>query len=113
VTWLTLTWQSRHDKGLGTCGRHTRTDAVAFNKASAAQHPHHLHLTVPGIDLWRERLAFRDALRHDPVLVVEYTELKARLLSQSGGRPYSATGKRFRSASPCQRVRGPQRRPPR
>ncbi len=71
-----------------------RTDAVLFNKGSAAQHTHHLHLTVPGSDLWRERLAFRDALRHDPVLVVEYTELKARLLRRSGGRPYGATGKR-------------------
>jgi GrpB-like predicted nucleotidyltransferase (UPF0157 family) len=59
-----------------------RTDAVLFNKGSAAQHTHHLHLTVPGSDLWGERLAFRDALRHDPVLVVEYTELKARLLRQ-------------------------------
>ena len=32
-----------------------RTDAVLFNKGSAAQHTHHLHLTVPGSDLWRER----------------------------------------------------------
>jgi GrpB-like predicted nucleotidyltransferase (UPF0157 family) len=38
-----------------------------------------LHLTEPGSDLWRERLAFRDALRDDPVLAAEYEELKLRL----------------------------------
>ena len=81
-------------QGLGYVRAVHRTDAVLFTKGSGAQHTHHLHLTVPGSDLWRERLAFRDALRHDPVLVVEYTELKARLLRRSGGRPYSATGKR-------------------
>jgi GrpB-like predicted nucleotidyltransferase (UPF0157 family) len=40
---------------------------------------HHLHLTEPGSDLWRERLTFRDALRDDPTLVTEYAELKLRL----------------------------------
>lgn len=40
---------------------------------------HHLHLTEPGSDLWRERLAFRDALRADPVLRDEYQTLKLRL----------------------------------
>lgn len=39
-------------------------------------HTHHLHLTVPGSDLWRERLAFRDALRADPALVAEYAAWK-------------------------------------
>lgn len=38
-----------------------------------------LHLTEPGSDLWRERLAFRDALRNNPALVAEYEELKLRL----------------------------------
>jgi GrpB-like predicted nucleotidyltransferase (UPF0157 family) len=38
-----------------------------------------LHLTEPGSDLWRERLAFRDALRADPALAAEYGELKLRL----------------------------------
>jgi GrpB-like predicted nucleotidyltransferase (UPF0157 family) len=36
----------------------------------------HLHLTEPGSDLWRERLAFRDALRSDPELRREYAEWK-------------------------------------
>ena len=40
---------------------------------------HSLHLTRPGSDLWRERLAFRDALRVDPALVAEYEALKLGL----------------------------------
>jgi len=44
-----------------------------------------LHLTEPGSDLWCERLAFRDALRADPRLVVEYAELKERLALDHGG----------------------------
>jgi GrpB-like predicted nucleotidyltransferase (UPF0157 family) len=40
---------------------------------------HGLHLTEPGSDLWRERLAFRDALRGDPGLVGEYEALKLQL----------------------------------
>jgi GrpB-like predicted nucleotidyltransferase (UPF0157 family) len=38
-----------------------------------------LHLTEPGSDLWRERLAFRDALRGDRGLAAEYEALKLRL----------------------------------
>jgi GrpB-like predicted nucleotidyltransferase (UPF0157 family) len=45
---------------------------------------HHLHLTGPGSDLWRERLAFRDALRGDPMLRDEYQALKLRLAQASG-----------------------------
>ena len=71
-----------------------RVDAVLFNLISEEVHTRHLHLTVPGSDLWRERLAFRDALRADPALVCEYTRLKQRLLDEAGGHPYSATGKR-------------------
>jgi GrpB-like predicted nucleotidyltransferase (UPF0157 family) len=51
-------------------------------------------LTVPCSGLWRERLAFRDALRADPALVAEYSELKAQLLREAGGGPFSARGKR-------------------
>lgn len=40
---------------------------------------YNLHLTEPGSDLWRERLAFRDALRGDPALAAEYQALKLRL----------------------------------
>ncbi len=57
---------------------------------------HHLHLTEPGSDLWRERLAFRDALRADPSLVAEYETLKQGLLEDElrGGPPYGAAAKR-------------------
>lgn len=55
-----------------------------------------LHLTEPGSDIWRERLAFRDALRNNPVLAAEYEALK--LASQRSAalisvptRPESAT----------------------
>ena len=41
-----------------------------------------LHLTEPGSDLWRERLAFRDILRGDPALVAEYEALKLRLAQE-------------------------------
>ncbi len=40
---------------------------------------HGPHLTEPGSDLWRERLAFRDALRADPGLAAEYEALKLGL----------------------------------
>ncbi len=43
---------------------------------------HGLHLTQPGSDLWRERLAFRDALRADPALATKYADLKVRLTKE-------------------------------
>jgi GrpB-like predicted nucleotidyltransferase (UPF0157 family) len=46
---------------------------------------HNLHLTEPESDLWRERLAFRDALQNDPVLAAEYEGLKLRLAQDHGG----------------------------
>jgi GrpB-like predicted nucleotidyltransferase (UPF0157 family) len=45
---------------------------------------HGLHLTEPGSNLWRERLAFRDALRADLTLVAEYEALKLRLVREHG-----------------------------
>jgi GrpB-like predicted nucleotidyltransferase (UPF0157 family) len=38
-----------------------------------------LHLTEVGSDLWRERLAFRDALRRDDALARDYAALKLQL----------------------------------
>jgi GrpB-like predicted nucleotidyltransferase (UPF0157 family) len=67
---------------LGYGHREHRLDAHAFHKPPKMptqwEETHHLHLTVPGSDLWRERLAFRDALRADPYLVREYAEVKMR-----------------------------------
>jgi GrpB-like predicted nucleotidyltransferase (UPF0157 family) len=58
-----------------------RPEAHAFHKPGTAagwwEETHHLHLTEPGSDIWRERLAFRDALRADPALVEEYARWKA------------------------------------
>jgi GrpB-like predicted nucleotidyltransferase (UPF0157 family) len=56
---------------------------------------HNLHLTEPGGDLWRERLAFRDALRTDGGLASGYEELKLHLAQVYADNPagYSA-GKR-------------------
>lgn len=44
-----------------------------------APRTHNLHLTEPGSALWRERLAFRDALRSDLTLLLEYEALKRRI----------------------------------
>lgn len=41
-----------------------------------------LHLTEPGSDLWRERLAFRNALRQDAELAADYEALKQRLAQE-------------------------------
>jgi GrpB-like predicted nucleotidyltransferase (UPF0157 family) len=59
-----------------------RPEAHAFSKPESTadwwEQTHHLHLTEPGSDLWRERLAFRDALRIEPELAAEYQEWKLR-----------------------------------
>lgn len=61
---------------------HRPEEAHWFGKPSLAARTHHLHLTVPGSNLWRERLAFRDALRADPALANEYQALKLRLATE-------------------------------
>jgi GrpB-like predicted nucleotidyltransferase (UPF0157 family) len=53
-----------------------------FAKPSLHRSTHGLHLTQPGSDLWRERIAFRDALRSDPALAAEYETLKLRLAEE-------------------------------
>lgn len=53
-----------------------------FCKPSPETRTHHLHL-VPGTsELWRERLAFRDALRGDAALARDYAALKMTLAGQ-------------------------------
>jgi GrpB-like predicted nucleotidyltransferase (UPF0157 family) len=56
------------------------------------EHTHHLHLTQPGSALWRERLAFRDALRADPALREEYQALKLHLAQRRGDDGDGYTG---------------------
>jgi GrpB-like predicted nucleotidyltransferase (UPF0157 family) len=60
---------------------HRPSVAHHFSKPSTqpGEVTHGLHLTEPGSDLWRERLAFRDALRQDPALAPEYEAIKRRL----------------------------------
>jgi len=53
-----------------------------FCKPSPEVRTHHLHLVPLGSDLWRARLAFRDALRANPALAAEYAALKMRLAEQ-------------------------------
>lgn len=50
-----------------------------FCKPSPAFRTHHLHLVPMDSVLWRQRLAFRDALRRDFALATEYAALKRRL----------------------------------
>jgi GrpB-like predicted nucleotidyltransferase (UPF0157 family) len=66
-----------------------------FVKRSRSRLTFGLHLTEPGSDLWRERLAFRDALRADRELAAEYEALKLRLARElADDRGAYTTGKR-------------------
>ncbi len=74
-----------------------RARALWFYKpASAGPHEHtcHLHLTEPGSDLWQERLAFRDALRADPLLAQQYQDLKRQLARSATDLGSYTAGKR-------------------
>lgn len=50
-----------------------------FCKPSPTVRTHHLHLVPHDSALWRERLAFRDALRHSASLRADYARLKRDL----------------------------------
>jgi len=72
-----------------------RPATLWFHKARTENDPEHgLHLTSPGSSLWRERLAFRDALRTDPLLASQYQVLKERLAADSGDITAYTAGKR-------------------
>jgi GrpB-like predicted nucleotidyltransferase (UPF0157 family) len=71
-----------------------RPEALLFDKPHGGSwrgQTHHLHLTEPGSALWRERLAFRDALRADASLVSEYAEWKRAHSAGGDDDPYSAS----------------------
>jgi GrpB-like predicted nucleotidyltransferase (UPF0157 family) len=75
-------------------GQH-RPETLWFHKARTESDPEqNLHLTEPGSSLWRERLAFRDALRADPELARQYQELKERLAPDSTDIAAYNAGKR-------------------
>jgi len=63
---------------------HRPNIAHHFSKLSGrpSEVTHGLHLTEPDSDLWRERLAFREALRANARLVAEYEALKLRLAGE-------------------------------
>jgi GrpB-like predicted nucleotidyltransferase (UPF0157 family) len=68
-------------RALGYEHREHRPEALAFQKPADANWwdaTHGLHLTERGSDIWRERLAFRDALRGDSALAAEYQGWKLR-----------------------------------
>ena len=72
---------------LGYLPRPHRPEAHAFQRPGRGgwwEQTHHLHLTEPGSDLWRERLAFRDALRADAELAAEYERWKLAHASPPG-----------------------------
>jgi GrpB-like predicted nucleotidyltransferase (UPF0157 family) len=72
-----------------------RPATLWFHKARTDADPEQgLHLTEPGSSLWRERLAFRDALRTDPLLASQYQQLKERLAADSGDIAAYTAGKR-------------------
>jgi GrpB-like predicted nucleotidyltransferase (UPF0157 family) len=72
-----------------------RPATLWFHKERADSDPElGLHLTEPGSSLWRERLAFRDALRTDPLLAGEYQELKEQLAADSADLASYTAGKR-------------------
>lgn len=58
------------------------TDRRWLMRHANGHRTHHLHLVVHGGRLWRERLAFRDALRGDPALAERYALLKAELAAR-------------------------------
>lgn len=62
-----------------------RADAMHwFCKPDGHVRTHHLHVVPHGGTLWRERLAFRDALRADPGLAARYAALKHELAARFG-----------------------------
>jgi GrpB-like predicted nucleotidyltransferase (UPF0157 family) len=74
-------------EGLGWVHAPHRPEAHWFYRPPTPvehEHTHHLHLTQPGSALWREPLAFRDALRADPALREEYQALKLCLAQRHG-----------------------------
>jgi GrpB-like predicted nucleotidyltransferase (UPF0157 family) len=72
-----------------------RPATLWFHQARTESVPERgLHLTEPGSSLWRERLAFREALRADPLLARQYQELKERLAADSSDVAAYTAGKR-------------------
>ena len=57
----------------------TLTDRKWLMRWRDGRRTHHLHIVVRGSAPWNDRLAFRDALRHDSALADRYAKLKTEL----------------------------------
>jgi GrpB-like predicted nucleotidyltransferase (UPF0157 family) len=80
---------------------HRPHEALWFYKQPGEKYEdrtHQLHLTQPDSTLWRERLAFRDALREAPRLRDEYESLKQVLSSATDLAAYTRGKRDFVSA---------------
>jgi GrpB-like predicted nucleotidyltransferase (UPF0157 family) len=60
---------------------------LSFCYPSVARRTHHLHVVEEDFDGWREWVAFRDYLRAQPELCVEYGRLKTYLAAEHGSDP--------------------------
>ncbi|MGP0031989.1 MAG: GrpB family protein [Acidimicrobiales bacterium] len=60
---------------------------LSFCYPSVARRTHHLHVVEGNFDGWREWVAFRDYLRAQPELCVEYGRLKTYLATEHGTDP--------------------------
>jgi len=60
----------------------TLTDRRWLMRWHDGHRTHHLHIVVMDGAPWRDRLAFRDALRGDPALARRYAELKSVLAAR-------------------------------
>lgn len=58
------------------------SDRRWFMRHANGRRTHHLHVVVLNGELWRQRLAFRDALSRDPALATRYADLKRELASR-------------------------------
>lgn len=58
---------------------HVIPDRRYFSRSADARLAVHVHVVVERGRLWREHLAFRDALRADPTLAARYGSLKREL----------------------------------
>jgi GrpB-like predicted nucleotidyltransferase (UPF0157 family) len=65
-------------------------DRRYFVRDASAQVPRvHLHVVLQGGRIWRDHLAFRDALHRDPALADQYAQLKTTLAATSGKAEYT------------------------
>ena len=63
----------------------TLADRQWFMRWANGHRTHHLHVVVHGGEVWQQHLKFRDALRSNQQLVVDYAQLKTELAARHGG----------------------------